>query len=184
MTRYVSQQVTTPLHTNSYKNQNTLHVYFRTQTHLHIPTYFITTSNNTRYKNQNTESSPQSSLPCGQQTPTSSTNTSDTFVPRPTSTFQPISSQQVTTPDTKIKIQNLHPKVHYPVDNRHLQAQPTLQTHHLRIHLHSRLYIHNHNHLLPHKCITHHQNPINHKINNLYLLRPMLTHLPSLPFQM
>ena len=29
-------------------------------------------------ENQNTESSPQSSLPCGQRTPTSSTNTSDT----------------------------------------------------------------------------------------------------------
>ena len=28
----------------------TFHVYFRTQTHFHIPTYFITTSNNTRYK--------------------------------------------------------------------------------------------------------------------------------------
>ena len=112
----------------------TFHIYFHTQTHLHIPTYFITTNNNTRYK--------------------------------------------------KIKIQNLHPKVHYPVDNRHLQAQPTLQTHHLRIHLHSCLYIHNHNHLPPHKCITHHRNPINHKTNNLHLLRPMLTHLPSLPFQM
>ena len=33
-------------------------------------------TNNT--ENQNTESSPQSSLSCGQQTPTSSTNTSDT----------------------------------------------------------------------------------------------------------
>ena len=29
-------------------------------------------------KNQNTESSSQSSLPCGQQTPTNSTNNSDT----------------------------------------------------------------------------------------------------------
>ena len=28
----------------------TLHIYFHTQTHLHIPTYFITTSKNTRYK--------------------------------------------------------------------------------------------------------------------------------------
>ena len=44
----------------------TFHIYFRTQTHIHIQTYFTTTSKNTKYKNQNTESSPQSSLPCGQ----------------------------------------------------------------------------------------------------------------------
>ena len=56
----------------------TFHIYFCTQIPLHIRTYFTTTSNNTRYKNQNTESSPQSSLPCRQQTPTSSANTSDT----------------------------------------------------------------------------------------------------------
>ena len=93
---------------------------------------------------------------------TNSLHSMSTFVPRPTSTFEPISPQQVTTPDTKIKIQNLHPKVHYPVDNRHLQAQPTLQTHHLRIHLHSRLYIHNHhNHLLPPQL--HHTSPKPHK---------------------
>ena len=69
------------------------------------------------------------------------------------------------------------------MDNRHLQAQPTLQTHHLRIHPHSHLYIHNHNHLPPHKCITHHQNPINHKTNNLHLLRPTLNPptQPSIP---
>ena len=84
-------------------------------------------------ENQNTESSPQSSLPCGQRTPTSSTNTSDT---------------------------------------------PS------KIHLHSHLYTHHHNHIPPHKCITHHQNPINHKTCNIHLLRPMLTRLPSLPFQM
>ena len=115
---------------------------------------------------------------------TNSLPSTSTFIPRPPSTFEPISLQQVTTPDKKIKIRNLHPKVHYPVDNRHLQAQPTLQTHHLKIHPHSHLYIHNHNHLLPHKHITHHQDPINHKTNNLHLLRPMLTCLPSLPFQM
>ena len=84
-------------------------------------------------ENHNTESSPQSSLPCGQRTPTSSTNTSDTL---------------------------------------------------LNIHLHSHLYTHNHDHIPPHKCITHHQNPINHKICNIHLLRQMLTCLPSLPFQM
>ena len=107
-----------------------------------------------------------------------------TSIPRPTSTFEPISPQQIRTPNTKVKIQNLHLKVHYPVDNKHLQAQPTLHTHHLKIHLHSHLYIHNHNHVPPHKCITHHQNPINHKTYNIHLLKPMLTRLPSLPFQM
>ena len=104
----------------------TFHIYFCTQTHIHIQIspQQVTTPNT---KSQNIESSPQSSLPCGQQ---------------------------------------------------------TLQTHHLKIHLHSHLYIRNHNHVPPHKCITHHQNPINHKTYNIHLLRPMLTHLPSLPFQM
>ena len=116
---------------------------------------------------------------------TSSSPATSTFVPRPTSTFEPISPQQLTN-NTKIKIQNLHLKVHYPVDNKHLQAQPTLQTHHLKIHPHSHLYIHNHNHnhVPPHKRITHHQNTISHKTYNSHLLRPMLTRLPSLPFQM
>ena len=111
----------------------TFHIYFHTQTHIHIRTYFTTTSNNTKYKKSKYR----------------------------------IFTSKFTTLWTK-----------------HLQAQPTLQTHHLKIHLHSHLYIHNHNHVPPHKCITHHQNPINHKTYNIHLLRPMLTRLPSLPFQM
>ena len=45
------------------------------------------------------------------------------------------------------------------MDNKHLQAQITLQTHHLKIHLHSCLYTHNHNHVPLHQRITHHHNP-------------------------
>ena len=112
--------------------------------------------------------------------PTNPLPSTSTSVPRSTSTFEPISPQQLT---QRITIQNLHLKVHYPVDNEHLQAQPTLQTHHLKIHPHSHLYTH-HNHIPPHEHITHHQNPINHKTCNIHLLRPMLTCLPSLPFQM
>ena len=55
-----------PLHTNSLPSTSTFKPFSPQQ---------VTTPNT---KNQNTESSPQSSLPCGQQTPTSSTNTSDT----------------------------------------------------------------------------------------------------------
>ena len=84
-------------------------------------------------ENQNTESSPQSSLPCGQRTPASSTSTSDT---------------------------------------------PSQHT------LHSCLYTHNHNHITLHQCITHHQNTITHKTYNIHLLRQIIIHLPSLPFQM
>ena len=51
---------------------------------------------------------------------TNSLPSTSTFVPRPPSTFKLISPQQVTTPNTKNQIQNLHPKVHYPVDNKHL----------------------------------------------------------------
>ena len=84
-------------------------------------------------ENQNTESSPQSSLPCGQRTPTSSTSTSDT-------------PSQHTPPQPFI----------------HSQPQPgTLHPH-----------------------ITHHQNSINNRTFNIHLLKQMLTHLPSLPFQM
>ena len=82
-------------------------------------------------KNQNTESSPNSSLPCGQQTPTSSTNTSDP-------------PSQDTPPQPFV----------------HSQPQPFTPTQ------------------------THHQDPINHKTYNIHLLRPTLTRLPSLPFQM
>ena len=37
------------------------------------------------------------------------------------------------------KAQNLHLKVHYPVDREHLQHRLALQMHHLHIHLHSQI---------------------------------------------
>ena len=84
-------------------------------------------------ENQNTESSPQSSLPCGQRTPASSTGTSDT-------------PSQHTPPQ---------PFVHSP-------PQPCNPT------------------------PTHHTSPKPHKPQDIqhHLLKQMLTHLPSLPFQM
>ena len=112
----------------------TFRIYFCTQTHLHIPTYFITTSNNTRYKKSKYR----------------------IFTPKFTTLW---------TTDTY----KLNQHFRHTISGYTSTAQ---------------LYIHNHNHLLPYKCITHHQNPINHKTNNLHLLRPTLAHLPSLPFQM
>ena len=66
-------------------------------------------------KNQNTESSPQSSLPCGQQTPTSSTNTSDT--PSQDTPPQPFVHSQ---PQPFIPTQTHHtsPKPHKPQDKQ------------------------------------------------------------------
>ena len=81
------------------------------------------------------------------------------------------------------KAQNLHLKVHYPVDREHLQHRLALQTHHLHIHLHSCLYTHNINTRSLHPHSTHHQNAINNKFNK-HPLKQMLTHLLSLPFQM
>ena len=63
-----------PLHTNSLPSTSTF-VPRPTSTFEPISPQQVTTPDTT---NQNTESSPQSSLPCGQQTPTSSTNNSDT----------------------------------------------------------------------------------------------------------
>ena len=81
------------------------------------------------------------------------------------------------------KAQNLHLKVHYPVDREHLQHQLALQMHHLHIHLHSHSYTHNTNPRFLHPHSTHHQNPINNKFNT-HLLKQMLTSLLSFPFQM
>ena len=101
-----------------------------------------------------------------------------------TQTHIHIQTYFTTTINRKIKTQSLHLKVHYPVDSEHLQAQLAPQTHHLNIHPHSYLYTQNHNHVTLHQCITHHQNPIDHKTFNIHLLRQMLTRLLSLPFQM
>ena len=61
--------------------------------------------------NQNTESSPQSSLPCGQQTPASSTNTSDT-------------SSQHTSPQPFVHSQ---PQPHNPTAMHHTSPKPHKQ---------------------------------------------------------
>ena len=111
--------------------------------------------------------------------PTNPSPSTSTSAPKPTSIFEPSSPQQL-----KInKAQNLHLKVHYPVDREHLQHRLALQTHHLYIHLHCRLYTHNINPRSLHPHITHHRNPINNKFNK-HLLKQMLTSLLSLPFQM
>ena len=88
----------------------TFHIYFRTQTHLHIETYFTTTSNNTKYKK-----SKYSSLPCGQQTPTSSTNTSDT--PSQDTPPQPFVHSQPQ-PCTPTQTHHTSPKPHKPQDKQ------------------------------------------------------------------
>ena len=83
----------------------------------------------------------------------------------------------------QIKAQNLHLKVHYPVDKEHLQHRLALQMHHLHIHHHSHLYTHNISPRSLHPHSTHHQNPINNK-SNKHLLKQILTSLLSFPFQM
>ena len=83
-----------------------------------------------------------------------------------TSAPKPTSVRQINT------AQNLHLRVHYPVDREHLQHRPALQMHHLHIHPHSHLYTHN----------THLLNPINNKFNT-HLLKQILTNPLSHPFQ-
>ena len=81
---------------------------------------------------QSTESSPQSSLPCGQRTPAASTSSSDA----PSSDTPP---------------------------------QPFVLS--------------RHQHQIPTPTLPRHQNPIDNKFNK-HLLKQMLTSLLSLPFQM
>ena len=66
-------------------------------------------------KNQNTESSPQSSLPCGQQTLTSSTNTSDT--PSQDTLPQPFVHSQPQ-PFTPTQMHHTSPKPYKPQDKQ------------------------------------------------------------------
>ena len=118
-----------PLHTNSLPSTSTF-VPRTTSTFEHISPQQATTPNT---KNQNTESSSQSSLPCGQQTPTSSTNNSDT-------------PSQDTPPQLIVHSQ---PLPFTPTQMHHTSSKP-------------------------------HQPQDKH----IHLLRPTLTRLPSLPFQM
>ena len=80
-------------------------------------------------ENQNTESSPQSSLPCGQQTPTGSTSTSDT--PSPHTPSQPfVHSQQQ--PQIPTPTHHTSPKPHKPQDiqHSHVKTNVNLPTQH------------------------------------------------------
>ena len=93
-----------PLHTSSLPSTSTFEP---------ISPQQVTTPNT---KGQNAESSPQSSLPCGQQTPTSSTNTSDT--PSQNTPPQPfVHSQQQ--PHTPTQTHHTSPKPHKPQDMQH-----------------------------------------------------------------
>ena len=67
-------------------------------------------------ENQNTESSPQSSLPCGQQTPAGSTSTSDT--PSQHTPPQPFVNSQPK-PRTPTPTHHTSPKHHNPQDIQH-----------------------------------------------------------------
>ena len=113
---------------------------------------------------------------------TSSLPSTSTFVPRPTSTFEPISPQQVTTPNTKSQNTESSPQSSLPCG----QQTPTSSTNTSDTPSQNtppQSFVHSQ----PQPCTptqTHHQNPINHKTCNIHLLRPMLTRLPSLPFQM
>ena len=100
-----------PLHTNSLPSTSTF-VPRPTSTFQPISSQQVTTPDT---KNQNTESSPQSSLPCGQQTPTSSTNTSDT--PSQATPPQPFVHSQPQ-PFSPTQMHHTSPKPHKPQDKQ------------------------------------------------------------------
>ena len=101
-----------PLHTNSLPSTSTF-VPRPTSTFKPISPQQVTTPNT---KNQNTEPSPQCSLPCGQQAPTSSTNTSDT--PSQDTPPQPFVHSQPQ-PRTPTQMHHTSPKPHKPQDIQH-----------------------------------------------------------------
>ena len=101
-----------PLHTNSLPSTS-IFVPRPTSTFGPISPQQVTTPDT---KNQNTESSPQSSLPCGQQTPTSSTNNSDT--PSQDTPPQLIAHSQPQ-PFTPTQMHHTSPKTHKPQDKQH-----------------------------------------------------------------
>ena len=100
-----------PLHMNSLPSMSTF-IPRPTSTFKPISPQQVTTPDT---KNQNTESSPQSLLPCGQQTPTSSTNTSDTqsqdTPPQPFVHSQP-------QPFTPTQVHHTSPKPHKQQDKQ------------------------------------------------------------------
>ena len=125
--RQLRRQGMYPLHTNSLPSTSTF-VPRPTSTFEPISPQQVTTPDT---KNQNTESSPQSSLPCGQQTPTSSTNTSDT--PSQDTPPQPFIHSQPQ-PCTPTQMHHTSPKPHKPQDkqpspvktNVNLPTQPSI----------------------------------------------------------
>ena len=115
---------------------------------------------------------------------TSSLPSTSTFIPRPTSTFEPISPQQVTTPNTENQNTESSPQSSLPCG----QQTPTSSTSTSDTPSQNtlpQLFVHSQPQPRT-PTQTHHTspNPINHKTYNIHLLRPMLTCLPSLPFQM
>ena len=110
--RQLQQPGMYPLHTNSLPSTSTF-VPRPPSTFEPISPQQVATPNT---KNQNTESSPQSSLPCGQQTPTSSTNTSDT--PSQDKPPQPFIHSQPQ-PHTPTQMHHTSPKPHKPQDIQH-----------------------------------------------------------------
>ena len=100
-----------PLHTNSLPSTSTF-VPRPASTFQPISSQQITTPDT---KNQNTESSPQSSLPCGQQTPTSSTNTSDT--PSQNTPPQPFVHSH-NFPQHATQMHHAAPKLHKPQETQ------------------------------------------------------------------
>ena len=100
-----------PLHTSSLPSTSTF-IPRPPSTFEPISPQQVTTPNT----NQNTESSPQSSLPCGQQTPTSSTNNSDT--PSQDTPPQSIVHSQPQ-PFTPTQMHHTSPKPHQPQDIQH-----------------------------------------------------------------
>ena len=120
------------------------------------------------------------------------------FVLRPTPTFQPIAQntpprQLIHTTQMTHKVLKHCQRVHYPVDNGPPWDQQALTAHHLNIHLHSRMYLHNllhHSHLTqathPHALNPkeHHNHLPPHSLNNILLMGQILIRPPSLPFQL
>ena len=120
------------------------------------------------------------------------------FVPRPTPTFPPI------VPDTSTEPVNTHhtnnsqnvetlPESSLLCGQRTLWDQQALTAHHLNIHHHSQLCLHNllhHSHITQtiHPCThnpkRHHNHLPLHNLNNSLLLGQILIQPPSLPFQM
>ena len=95
----------------------TFHVYFHTQTHLHIRTYFTTTSNNTRCKKSKYRIFTPKFTTWTTDTlvGTSSTNTSDT--PSQGTPLQPFAHSQPQ-PFTPTQTHHTSPKPHKPQDKQ------------------------------------------------------------------